>query len=405
MKKSRELKSKIDFVIKSGHCTPRQLEILELYKEFGPNEAIKQLNIKDKTFPYKVLTRKLEALERKGITMTPGFDASCPPDYYKNAMTIQRNPRTGEVERVWDKLKQDEASRLAAIERSLDRLQHGIPAVPEIRPPKISRKAIDVANIHTITDFHYGMLAWHKEGGADWDLKIATDHMIKGFKGMLENSPKAHTGYYLNLGDFLHFDGYLPVTPQSGHILDADSRFPKIVDAAVDTMLLVIGMMLKKYKHVKVINLQGNHDMSSSFWLQKICEVAYRNNGRVSVETPEGVEVEKLYLPYWGDRFGDYGLYGHHGHKKNLKQQFAVYPNLFREIWGSTKSGYAYTGHWHHEHVIEENGLRAQMLRTMAAKDAYSSHGAYFAERSLQVDTIHKKHGRFRSFEVKASMI
>ena len=66
---------------------------------------------------------------------------------------------------------------------------------------------------------------------------------------------------------------------------------------------------------------------------------------------------------------------------------------------------YGYTGHFHHEQVLEEMGLRMQMLKTMAAKDAYSSHGGYFSERSLEVDTIHKKHGKFRSFEVKPSML
>lgn len=397
---------KINFCLSSTHCTPRQKEILNAWLESGSaSKAAKKLGIKDRTFPVKVLRRKIESLARKGLTPDSGFDGVIPPDYYKNAMTIQRNPRTGEVERVWDKLKQDEASRLAALERSLDRLQHGIPAVPEIRPPKIKRKFRDLCNVHTITDYHYGMLAWHKEGGADWDLSIAKDHMIRGFQGTLAEAPDAHTGYYLNLGDFLHFDGYMPVTPMSGHVLDADSRFPKVVDAAVDTMLLVIGMMLKKYKKVIVVNLQGNHDLSSSFWLQKICEVAFRNNGRVSIETPTPVQIDKLYLPYWGSQWGDFGLYGHHGHKKKISEQMKVYPNLFREIWGSTKAGYGWTGHYHHEHVIEENGIRLRMLQTMAAKDAYSSHGAYFAERSLKVETICKKHGKFREYDVKASML
>jgi hypothetical protein len=44
--------------------------------------------------------------------------------------------------------------------------------------------------LYTFTDYHVGMLAWHKEGGADWDLAIAEDTGIKAMAALTPALPQ-----------------------------------------------------------------------------------------------------------------------------------------------------------------------------------------------------------------------
>ena len=40
----------------------------------------------------------------------------------------------------------------------------------------VSPKLVPIKELavqYTITDYHFGMLAWYMEGGANWDVKIA----------------------------------------------------------------------------------------------------------------------------------------------------------------------------------------------------------------------------------------
>ena len=202
----------------------------------------------------------------------------------------------------------------------------------------------------------------------------------------------------------MHYDGWLPVTPASGHILDTDGRFPKIVDAAVDSMLEVIGMLLQKHKKVIVVNCQGNHDLASSYWLQKICEKVFQNN---AVEFNQGqiVQVEKQVLPYHAVGFGKTALYFHHGHKRKFAQQSLVFANQFPELWSQAKYRYGHTGHLHHSQRKEDWGIVMEQHNTMAARDAYASTGGWFSERSTNVITYHKEFGEVGRNYVKPCML
>ena len=62
------------------------------------------------------------------------------------------------------------------------------------------------------------------------------------------------------LGDMLHWDGLEAVTPASKHLLDADTRFQKIVRIAIRVIRQVIQMLLKKHNHVHVIMADANHE-------------------------------------------------------------------------------------------------------------------------------------------------
>lgn len=142
----------------------------------------------------------------------------------------------------------------------------------------------ELCNLVTMTDCHVGALAWAREADEDWDLSIARETLTQSFIGMIYALPPAGTLVLSQLVDFLHTDGLTPVTPAHGHILDADSRFQKMAEAAVDILEDIIAAALERNDRVHVIMAEGNHDESSSVWLRVMFKRLFRNEPRVSVE-------------------------------------------------------------------------------------------------------------------------
>ena len=105
-------------------------------------------------------------------------------------------------------------------------------------------------NCYVITDYHLGALSWGEETGADWDLKIAEDTLVAWFSRAIEQSPAAETALLAQISDFLHWDGFDPVTPAHRNLLDADTRFPKLVRVAIRVLRRVIRMLLAKHPKV-----------------------------------------------------------------------------------------------------------------------------------------------------------
>jgi hypothetical protein len=176
------------------------------------------------------------------------------------------NLQTGEPVMEWVKESLD---RQRAAEAQAGRLRipgRRTPRAAPTAPPRASEGHL--CNLYTYSDFHLGMLAWGKEGGADWDLKIAEETLIGSFAAMMvAQSPNAHTAVLNIQGDMLHTDGLLPLTPGHKHVLDADGRFSKIVASAIRAIRELVRMALAKHESVHLIIAEGNHDEASSVWL------------------------------------------------------------------------------------------------------------------------------------------
>lgn len=382
-------------------ATERQKVVVTKYLEVGFKQAAIDLDLNERTV-YRSVEALIRNAERKGFSNNI-LQAPLPDFTNKRISTLVDSE--GKIKQQWLIQEKDKETEWLAMQGALDNMMTGLPAIPEINLNPDIRFNDNLLNQYTLTDYHLGMLAWHKEGGYNWDLKIGKKTLIELFKYLIEHSPPAEVGVFCNIGDFMHYDGWVPVTPLSGHILDTEGRFPKIVDAAVDTMLTVIGMLLKKHKKVVVVNMQGNHDLASAYWLQKICQVVYSDNNRVMHSEGLNVQIDRIILPYHAFQWGETALFWHHGHKKSLKDQGRMYPAQFPVIWGNTKYRYGHTGHNHKTEVIEEYGVKVERHNAMCARDAYASHGGWFSERSANVITYHKEHGEVGRNYVKPSML
>jgi len=258
-----------------------------------------------------------------------------------------------------------------------------IPRATPVKAPATSMAAL--CNLYTITDYHMGMLAWHREGGADWDIKIAQKTLIGAFSHMIAASPNAETAVVCQLGDFLHTDGLEPLTPASKNVLDVDGRFSQIVDATIRSLREIVDMALAKHKTVQVIMAEGNHDPASSIWLRLMFRSMYENEPRLTVNDSE--------LPYYAYRHGNTMLAFHHGHIRKPDALPGHFAAQFPEMWGQTTKRYVHSGHRHFKYENEQNGMAIIQHPTLAARDAYAARGGWHAERRAMCITYHDQHG------------
>lgn len=303
--------------------------------------------------------------------------------------------RTGETVLQWTKTTADEAAREAAMLAGIKAMAEKLPREKPRMAPK--RCLADLLNQYTITDYHLGMLAWGEETGADWDLKIAEDMLVRWFAAAIEQAPCAEVAVFAQLGDFLHWDGLEAVTPAHRHLLDADTRFQKLVRVAIRAIRRVIGLLLGKHERVIVVMAEGNHDPASSIWLREWLAAIYEDEPRVTVDVSPD--------PYYCVEHGETALFYHHGHKRKPADIDTVFAAKFREVFGRTKYAYAHLGHLHHVDVKETNLMLVEQHRTLAAPDAYAARGGWLSGRDAQVITYSRRYGEVGRLRVSPHML
>lgn len=339
------------------------------------------------------MQHRLREAARKGIA--PGhFESGTAPGYLMGKVTVQRGP-DGNVERTWERQSPDRDAIRQALADALEGIKSEIPRAAPITPPHAVND--DLCNLFTFTDFHLGMLAWHREGGEDWDLDIAERTLMGAMKAMVEQSPRARAAVVNVQGDFLHVDGKIPVTPAHGHVLDADSRFPKIRKAAIRLIRGLVDIALQTHAEVHLIIAEGNHDEESSGWLTDCMAVHYEIEPRVTVNDSD--------LPFYVFEWGETMLGVHHGHKVKNEQLPLLFAAQFPEVWGRTRRREIHCGHRHHRDEKEYNGVTVVQHPTLAARDAYAARGGWIADRAAQAITYSRRFGQVGRVMVTPEMV
>ena len=254
-----------------------------------------------------------------------------------------------------------------------------------------------LCTLYTLTDAHVGMLAWHKEGGADWNLKEARRVLDGCFRLMLEQAPPADVGVVAVLGDWLHFDGLEAVTPTSRHHLDADTRFSKMAQTGAAVLRGIVDAALAKHSRVHLVCAEGNHDIASAAWMRILFNALYEYEPRLTVSDSE--------LPFYAYQHGETMLAWHHGHTVKPAQLPLVMAAQFREMWGSVRHCFIHTGHKHHSEMKEHAGAVVEQHPTLAARDAYAARHGWQAMRRAAAITYHETHGEVGRVMVTPEMV
>lgn len=364
-------------------------EIIEFLKTGTKAEAARHFGIGERSF-----RRRCQRLALKGFSPKHGMTRTVPDGFKVKGVSSLYN-KDGELSAQWVKSCADSERQYQMMVEAVAALSEDIPRVSLMSRPPMGAESL--LNVYTITDYHFGMLAWKPETGDDWDTDIAEQMLVDWFAAAIAQAPHAQSCVLAQLGDFLHFDGLESITPTSGHNLDADTRFTRLVRVVIRTLAKVIDMLLSKYQAVYVLMAEGNHDLAASVWLRELFAARYELEPRVTVETRPD--------PYYCYEHGQTSLFWHHGHKHKMVGLDSVFVAKFREVFGRTVHSYAHTGHLHHRDLKETNLMIVEQHRTLAGADAYASRGGWMSGRSSTVITYHKDYGEVGRITISPDML
>lgn len=400
------------------------LEAVRLRDEHGTiAEASRQSGI-----PWSTLERRLQQAAARGILGTkpvlPGFElakTTTVQDEHGRTLReyIQQRPTRGDREFEmpeghlvkgvsalvdgngkeivkWVKTDRDREQQDAIQRAAFEALKSELPRVPQTRGPFLSNAAL--LNQFTVTDLHFGMLAWAEEtGDADYDLKIAEKLLIDWFSSAIGMSPNADVAILAQLGDLMHHDALESVTPTHKHVLDADSRLQKVIRVVIRVIRCVIAMLLDSHPKVHVIMASANHDPASSAWLREMLHAMYENESRITIDNSPDV--------YYAYEWGKTALFYHHGHKRKINDVDTVFAGKFREMFGRCPKCYGHIGHLHNDEARDSNLMKIEQHRTLAPSDAYASSGGWLSERDAKVITYHREFGEVSRITLSPQMV
>jgi hypothetical protein len=376
------------------YATPRQREVLEAIDRLGSARAASielGINIGGASDAYIAVKKKAA---RFGYAPDHDFTRPVPEGYVAKGVSTYYNAE-GKPAGQWVKASLSHQALVDAMKEAIDGFKDEILPASVIAAPAASEEHL--CNLYTFTDYHLGMLAWHKEGGGDWSIAIAEKTILAALVQMVNQSPSAHTAVLNIQGDFLHTDGKTPVTPASKHVLDADSRFPKIRRSAIRIIRSLAAICLQRHQEVRLIIAEGNHDEESAGWLSDLFAVHYEEEPRVTVND----SVLPFYVLEWGSTM----LGIHHGHKVKNESLPLLFAAQFPQEWGRTTRREIHCGHRHHRDEKEYNGVTVVQHPTLAARDAYAARGGWIADRAAWAITYHKKYGAVGRVMITTEML
>lgn len=237
-----------------------------------------------------------------------------------------------------------------------------------------------------IGDAHLGMLAHSAEIGENYDLEIAEREICAAISLLIDDLPACERMVINDLGDFTHYENFSGTTEASGHPLDYDTRFPKMIRVYSRVFRFIVEKALTKAQHLDVIINQGNHSRTNDIWMAELIDVAYGHTGRVHV-----LNNGSVFIAY---RMGNTLVMTHHSDKCKPSRLANVMTNDFRKDYGETEFHYIDVGHVHHGMVMKEHpGIFIESFNHLAALDRWAHDSGYRNRKSITTILRSKTYG------------
>jgi len=336
---------------------------------------------------------------RQGYAPEHDMTHTVPDGYEVKGVSTYYN-RDGKPIGQWVKSAVDNKRQMEIFQEAVAGFCDQIERVAPMAAPEFANS--DLMTVYPVGDHHLGMLSWREETGADYDLKIGERLLTEAMRHLVACAPASGTAVIAIIGDFLHTDGFAAVTPQHGNLLDADSRYPKMVRVAIRCARKMIDMALAKHERVHVIVEIGNHDMSSAVFLAACLSALYENEPRVVVDDSPAK------FHYF--RFGKVLLGTHHGDTVKPDKLGMVMAADRPKEWGETEFRYWFIGHIHHKSAKsfdgqEFTGCIVESLGILPPADAYAAGRGYRSARVMKAITYSRNHGEASRTTVNPAML
>jgi len=243
-----------------------------------------------------------------------------------------------------------------------------------------------------IMDLHLGKLAWKKESGDDYDLKIAETLYREAIETILNRV----NAYGLNIErivfpvgqDFFHFDTAKSTTTK-GTVMDTDTRWPKMYEKGVELNLWAIEN-LRAIAPVEVIYVAANHDKMLSFFLVHHINAWFRNCKDVVVNTSP---YPRKYVTYGKCLIG-------YSHGTDEGKKIDILMQQECPTWSSTLWREWHLGHLHSEHAREIGGVIIRNISSVTSRDIWHTEHGYHAVRKAQAFVWNKEKGKILTIDV-----
>lgn len=300
----------------------------------------------------------------------------------------------GKIKQKWVKTEKDSSPETARL--IFETLKDDLPKLPA-RKAEGKTFSKDLLSVIPFGDPHIGMHAWGEETGDDFDLKIAERDLCAAVDRLVNTAPDTEECLIVNLGDFFHADNMDAKTWRSGHNLDVDSRWAKVLRVGIKAMRQCIESALAKHRRVTVINAIGNHDDHSSLFLTIALSHIYEDEPRVTInDLPRAAHFHE---------FGKVMIAVTHGHSIKMANLPSVSAAEEPAMWGRTAFRYGLTGHIHHDSAKEYAGMKVESFRTLSARDAYAAAHGYKSGRDMKLIVMHREYGEIERHTVSVEML
>lgn len=337
---------------------------------------------------HSIIRASLERLKRAAAARgySPDHDMIHPvPDTHVAKGVSTYYDAEGKVRAQWVKSDLRQESYNQAVREAISAFVADLP--PVVTPPATARDfSADVIPWVQIGDAHIGMLAHAAEVGENFDLKIGERELCAAIGMLVDEMPACERAVLNDLGDFTHYENFTATTEASGHALDYDSRFPKMIKAYARIMRFIIEKLLTKVQTLDVIINQGNHSRTNDIWMAMMLRALYEGNPRVNV-----LDNDSVFIGY---RMGKTLVMVHHSDKCKPDRLPGVMTSDFKRDFGETDFHYIDIGHVHHSSVSKDiNGIVVESWNHLAASDKWAHEAGYRSSKSITVVLRSKTYG------------
>mgnify|MGYP003640279825 CR=1 FL=1 len=364
--------------------TEYQKQVVEAYLKCGSYRGAAKLLGKDPSN----LRKLVKQLEGQGDV--PWRSKAPNPNHLAIKSSTVQFDADGNVVKEWRR----QHPNIELMQDVVDGLCEQVKGKAKVSKIKKSRKTgEDVLFEIDLFDAHVGMYADEIETlDSDYNCDIAAHRMIEATQALAGRANNPSKCVLVFGGDMLHVDDRSNRTPASGHALDADSRYHRIVSYVIAACRECVEIASTIAPEIEIVVLEGNHSSHSELWLARVLEAYYSDCSNVEIKTTPNPRKHLI----WGDNL----LLWAHGDKIAAQKWALIIAAEFAKEWGATKYRHLKCGHVHHKKSIapvvidEQSGLVVEYLEALCATDAWHA-GAGFvgSQKGASAFEYHKTEG------------
>lgn len=378
------------------YATDVEAKYLKAVEEHGGYKPAARALGRDKQTVKRACKRAQARAAKQGYSPEHDMTHEAAPGFYIKGTSTYYNSE-GKPTNQWVKTQVDREKQLELVREGIEAVvEEYRGAVAPIRYGTMTPSSDQRMVLFPMGDPHFGMHAWSEEVGGDFDLEIAERNLEAAVDQLVTVSPKTDECMLVNLGDYYHADNNQSQTERSGHKLDVDTRYAKVIRVGFRTHCKLVERCLEKYKTVHVINLPGNHDPHSALWHSLAMDAMFSDNGRVKINLSPSKHVVH--------QFGKVLLAFHHGDTTKMPDLPLFLAAKWPKMWGSTLFRYWHCGHVHHTSLKEYPGVLVETHNTLAGRDAYTDGAGYFSGRHMESIVYDKDFGKVLRYTAPVEM-